>query len=525
MSAKAADLPDAGDQPAVALAATNWDGLYFGLHWGYGIGSTQWAAPRGYYAAASDVPATGDSDGLLGGAQIGYDQQYGALLVGIAGDVSAGRLLGQAACGATAGSGGSGDTCGNRTDLLASLTGRLGYAAGRSLVYVKGGGAYTHTQMSVVNEVISPLPPVASAANRYGWTVGAGVAYALDPNWSVNAEYAYYDFGRQTYASGTGVNAGSFSVAQVQQVAKFGLNYRLGGAGGGQGAALAISDDLAGEFGTRLGYSSGRFQMNLYDPVTPGHLNSVLTWRDQAGPAVEAFARVDHRSGLFLKGTLGGVSIGASHMNDEDTAAPGYWPYSNTLLSTRDGRNLYGTLDLGYTFWRAERSNLGGFVGYGHYRQSLNAYGCQQLATAPFCLPGDVPAAALVLSHREEWNTLRLGLTGSVMLSERLSLSGEAAWLPYASFSGQDNHWMRPDINPLIEEGHGAKSFQLEAALAYSLTRNWRVGAALRYLSLEATGSTQFPEAGLPKSPQEFASSRFTAFLQASYRFGNVAAP
>jgi outer membrane immunogenic protein len=28
-----------------------------------------------------------------------------------------------------------------------------------------------------------------------GWTVGGGVEYAFDPNWSIRAEYRYTDFG------------------------------------------------------------------------------------------------------------------------------------------------------------------------------------------------------------------------------------------------------------------------------------------------------------------------------------------
>lgn len=30
---------------------------------------------------------------------------------------------------------------------------------------------------------------------RVGWTVGGGVEYAFDPNWTIRAEYRYTDFG------------------------------------------------------------------------------------------------------------------------------------------------------------------------------------------------------------------------------------------------------------------------------------------------------------------------------------------
>ena len=59
------------------------------------------------------------------------------------------------------------------------------------------------------------------------------------------------------------------------------------------------------------------------------------------------------------------------------------------------------------------------------------------------------------------------------MLTERLNFSGEAVWLAYASLSGKDNHWLRPDINPLLEDGHGSKGYQLESTLSYALTKRW----------------------------------------------------
>ena len=283
VSAHAADLAGESDLPAPSTAAAQWDGLYFGMHGGYGVGSTQWRDPNGRYSAVGDVSADGYNDGLLGGVQVGYNKQYGALVIGVEGDVNSGRLVGYATCGATYGVGGSGDACRNQTELMASLTGRLGYAAGPALFYVKGGAAYSRDRTSVTNDYYLPIPAASSSASRYGWTVGAGIAYAINPHWSVNAEYGYYDFGKQTYASGSGENAGSFSVAHVQQVAKFGLNYRLGGAAGesGNGQAWLASNGLSGEFGTRVGYSSGRFQKKLYDPFERSHLNSILTWPGQ----------------------------------------------------------------------------------------------------------------------------------------------------------------------------------------------------------------------------------------------------
>ncbi|WP_163202615.1 outer membrane protein, partial [Citrobacter koseri] len=40
---------------------------------------------------------------------------------------------------------------------------------------------------------------------QWGWTVGAGVEYAVAPQWSVRAEYLYYDLGSKSVFQNNGV--------------------------------------------------------------------------------------------------------------------------------------------------------------------------------------------------------------------------------------------------------------------------------------------------------------------------------
>ena len=535
VAAQAADLPTRKAPPILAVSGVTWDGFYVGVQRGYAVSTTKWRAPTGYYQL--DYNAHGYNDGLLGGIRAGYNKQVGAMVLGVEADANAAMMKGYANCGAHpvmgGMGGGTGDVCGNRTEWIGSLTGRLGYAAGRTLFFVKAGGAFQRERSEISNLVLNPYlfndPAFVSkkTSDRFGWTIGAGMAYALDAHWSATAEYGYYSFGGHTVAFPVPAvpATGTYRVSQAQHIAKFGLDYRFGGAGGDV-AGPAISNDVTGEFGSRIGYSTGRFQKRLYDAFTPSQLNSVLTWPGQSGLASESFARFDHVSGVFLKGTFGGVSIGKHHMNDEDTAFAMFPdPYSNTRSATNNGRSVYGTADLGYTFLRRGGMDLGAFVGYGHYTQRVNAYGCTQVAAGgTVCVPaGSVNPSALTLSETEHWNALRLGLVGSVMLTERLKLSGEAAWLAHAKMNAKDNHWLRPDINPLSEKGDSSKGYQLEAVLSYAVTDRWSVGAGARYLSLKADGGVQFPYP-IPRSPEKFESSRLTGFLQASYRFGDPAA-
>ena len=40
---------------------------------------------------------------------------------------------------------------------------------------------------------------VSETHTRAGWTVGGGVEWAFDPNWSAKLEYLFVDFGREGY--------------------------------------------------------------------------------------------------------------------------------------------------------------------------------------------------------------------------------------------------------------------------------------------------------------------------------------
>ena len=268
----------------------NWEGPYVGVHAGYGNGTAKWGALH------SDYPANGYNDGLLGGLQLGYNKQYDQWVIGVEGDISFGKLLGYANCGGMAGVGGSGDTCRNRTDWMASLTARVGYATGRSLIYAKAGAAYARDKIEVTNYYVRPMPPTSDSANRFGWTVGAGIAYALDSRWSVSAEYDYYDLGAKTHhLSVAGVPA-VVDIRHTQHLARLGLNYRLGETGD-KNLIASVGKNFRGEFGARIGYSTGRFQKRLFDSDDHDQLASVLTWSSQGGTTLEAFARLDHNAG------------------------------------------------------------------------------------------------------------------------------------------------------------------------------------------------------------------------------------
>jgi opacity protein-like surface antigen len=64
-----------------------------------------------------------------------------------------------------------------------------------------------------------------------GWTIGAGVEWAMWGNWTIKGEYDYLDFGTKTVTlNDQQLLSGPASVSLRQRISqvKFGINYRFG---------------------------------------------------------------------------------------------------------------------------------------------------------------------------------------------------------------------------------------------------------------------------------------------------------
>ncbi len=285
-----------------------------------------------------------------------------------------------------------------------------------------------------------------------------------------------------------------------------------------QAAAVDLAPSAAAwraEFGSRLFFSGGRLQKDLYDPDIRRQMNSRLTYGGTAATTGELFGRLDAPSGWFVKGYAGIGAHGGGVLTDEDYP-PDTVPYSRTHSSLRNGKIDYGSVDLGFTVWRSDAVRIGAFAGIHHFKEKYNGYGCLQVSGGNFCNV-TIPSSVLTLSETSRWTSLRIGVVGDVALTDRLKLTADAAVLPYSRLDAFDNHWMRPDINPMPENGQGY-GFQVEASLTYRLTDAFSLGAGGRYWYHATTGArTRFP-GETNASHLDFRSERWGAFLQASYR-------
>jgi outer membrane immunogenic protein len=203
-AAVAADLPPGGAPyytAPYALPVFTWTGFYVGVNGGGGFGNSAW-----------DTTSSFSTTGALVGGTIGYNYQMGPAVLGAEGDIDWSNIKGTTTTGACPAG------CTTSDSWLSTLRARLGYAAGRFMPYVTGGGAFGN-----INAATPGL--VGGGATNVGWTVGAGLEFAIAGHWSAKAEYLYVDLGK--FNCGAGCGAPSDNVSFTTSLVRGGINYRF----------------------------------------------------------------------------------------------------------------------------------------------------------------------------------------------------------------------------------------------------------------------------------------------------------
>ena len=383
----------------------DWSGAYVGVHTGGALGLVDVEDPFG----ASIFGDTVRTPGMIAGAQLGYNWQYGSTVLGLETDASWADMDGTNTCFAFSGFFISAN-CRAHIDALGTLTGRLGWTLpfdAQTLVYGKAGLAWAHTKVDATTNDWFGTPTTRTEGIRWGWTLGAGAERAVSSHWSLKAEYDFLAFdgdiatpisGFQTTPSPTPmlatVGSSSADVAQDLHQFKIGMNYRFGpGSDAGDDGFMAgllppgpTPGPARNEFtaGVRYVHGWGQFHKDLGiqgEGITS--LASRLTYDGTSTNGAELYGRLDTVHDMMVKGIVGGLS-GGGHMNDEDWGLPSppfaaFVPYSNTL-SDVDDRIRYGIVDVGYDWWRGANYKVAPFVGWSYFQQHMKGYGCRQIA-------------------------------------------------------------------------------------------------------------------------------------------------
>ena len=187
------------------------------------------AAPT---SASPAIPTAGNRPWVLGPhrrrRRLGYNYQFAnKWVVGVEGDIGGANVHGGRSAGTNvvsiAGITSAFFSLQDKTNWMATATGRLGYAWGRTLLYVKGGAAFEdgRHQRDLLQSDRRPRSAsrilrqpgrrrvrqrsgFGTSSTRVGWTIGFGTEFDLGHNWSAKAEYDYISFGSHTALASDG---------------------------------------------------------------------------------------------------------------------------------------------------------------------------------------------------------------------------------------------------------------------------------------------------------------------------------
>ena len=205
-----------------------WTGCYAGGQAGGGFGQKDLNDTVGIVSALTGFTSANlNVSGYMLGGQIGCDYQFAPNWVaGIEGAASGGNI-GASTGVATPTLPGDSATFKATTDLLTSVTARVGYAWDRWLLYAKGGAAWAGDRYSVFD--VLGTYDFEGLETRFGWTAGAGVEWALWQDWSLKLEYDYYGFGTRsvTFIDNVSGTIGPLDIKQNIQVIKLGVNFHI----------------------------------------------------------------------------------------------------------------------------------------------------------------------------------------------------------------------------------------------------------------------------------------------------------
>jgi opacity protein-like surface antigen len=229
-SAMAADIPTKVPvyrSPPVEVFS--WSGIYVGGHLGYGWSSNEWRVIGDNSILPSFNLGSGTIIGALGGVQAGVNWQTGPVVLGVEVDFSWADMSGDI-CNFSQVPGAS-FVCSSKVDRFGTITGRIGGAFDRTLLYLKAGGAWVrHTHML---DIVTAPPfdfQQTISKSQWGFTGGAGVEHAITHNWSAKLEYDFLLFGAERYVFAASPTIGADVNADIKQrvhTVKLGFNYRF----------------------------------------------------------------------------------------------------------------------------------------------------------------------------------------------------------------------------------------------------------------------------------------------------------
>jgi outer membrane immunogenic protein len=233
-SAAHADGMERGAQAAAAYVRPfTWTGFYVGANVGYNWGDNNRLRDLDGWVGDFRI---GDVDGASFGLQVGYNQQFQRIVVGIEGDAGFFGVTGSGQFPGLTGLGAASTAESFATidmDYYGTIAGRLGFTvADRVLIYGKAGWGWVRTRASFSdsNGSFTLVSGLERTATLDGGVWGGGVEYALSDWFTLKVEYLRFDISdtlTQTATSATGKSFRFTHDIQDVDTVKVGFNIKF----------------------------------------------------------------------------------------------------------------------------------------------------------------------------------------------------------------------------------------------------------------------------------------------------------
>ncbi len=197
----------------VDISSYDWSGPYLGIQGGFAFGDASHSFSNG---APSD---NSDPEGFLGGVHAGFNGQLGDILVGLEVDAELTGINGSF-------NNTTGGTSSGSTDINSqgSLRARIGLPMDRLLPYITGGLAAADVDYGGGP---SGGPCCGFSKTALGYTLGAGIEYAITDSITTRVEYRYTDFGSESGGLSPTFPTVSMPTDLETHAVRFGLSFQF----------------------------------------------------------------------------------------------------------------------------------------------------------------------------------------------------------------------------------------------------------------------------------------------------------
>jgi len=246
-----------------------------------------------------------------------------------------------------------------------------------------------------------------------------------------------------------------------------------------------------------------------------GNPTSQLTYSGMTSDVIELGLTVRHLE-WFGTVAIGTGSIDSGNLQDEDWLA-GQVKFSDTNSAIRGDELHFWTLDAGRSLVWTQRTTLAAFIGIGQYYEVIDAFGVSDNFTGVTT----VPFSRRVITNDATWSFFRIGLNGKVNPWAPLTLSVEAAYLPFVHLKSEDSHYLRSDLGPVpnIHMDGSGDGLMWQAEVRYTIFQGASFFVGYRDWRFKADGDIRFGSSSQRLPLNNFETTRSGYRIGFSYRF------